>query len=385
MKRKKGISIRKRLLLSYLILVIIIFFVGGISIYNLHEVYRNGRKIYEVNLRSVDYLKSISQNLREIDRSLVIITTTDDKETEKKAENDISAAWADTQDLTSRYDKIRASDMEKRRFQQCKLSMMTFQKQITEIMSLLKSSDREMAVVTYQQEFEPTKATTFELIDAMVELAVKSAEKRNTENATIYGHILITIFSIVAAALIAAVIIALVISTLVEKRLDTIQDLAKRLSEYDISGDIEEMTDDEFGHTMEALNDSQMIMRDIVEKIIREAEDLSENGEDISQAVEVSGDRIEGVNVKVLTTEENSDRMKRDLQVLLSRKSDDPETAAQLRRTLKDISENLNLTDEIRGEISSVSTYLSQIQITADAQKELLNRHLEQVQKFKVS
>lgn len=385
MKRKKGISIRKRLLLSYLILVIIIFFVGGISIYNLHEVYRNGRKIYEVNLRSVDYLKSISQNLREIDRSLVIITTTDDKETEKKAENDISAAWADTQDLTSRYDKIRASDMEKRRFQQCKLSMMTFQKQITEIMSLLKSSDREMAVVTYQQEFEPTKATTFELIDAMVELAVKSAEKRNTENATIYGHILITIFSIVAAALIAAVIIALVISTLVEKRLDTIQDLAKRLSEYDISGDIEEMTDDEFGHTMEALNDSQMIMRDIVEKIIREAEDLGENGEDISQAVEVSGDRIEGVNVKVLTTEENSDRMKRDLQVLLSRKSDDPETAAQLRRTLKDISENLNLTDEIRGEISSVSTYLSQIQITADAQKELLNRHLEQVQKFKVS
>ena len=55
-EKRMGISIRKKLFISYFAIVALILVVGIIGVYNIQRVYRNGNEIYDINLKSVEYL-----------------------------------------------------------------------------------------------------------------------------------------------------------------------------------------------------------------------------------------------------------------------------------------------------------------------------------------
>ena len=74
-EKKKRMRIRKKLLISYFSIVALIVVVGILGIYNIHAVYKNGADIYVNNLKSVEYLKSINQNVKEIDQCIISMMT----------------------------------------------------------------------------------------------------------------------------------------------------------------------------------------------------------------------------------------------------------------------------------------------------------------------
>ena len=49
--------------------MILVVGVGGI--YHIKRVYRNGNRIYDTNLKSVDYLKTLNINVRQIDQRVL--------------------------------------------------------------------------------------------------------------------------------------------------------------------------------------------------------------------------------------------------------------------------------------------------------------------------
>ena len=73
--KKRWVSIRGRLFNSYLIMVIIILMLSALGVHAIYRIYSNGSTIYYNHMRAVEYLKSVSQNLREIDRDLVVLST----------------------------------------------------------------------------------------------------------------------------------------------------------------------------------------------------------------------------------------------------------------------------------------------------------------------
>lgn len=383
-EKRKGMTIRKKLLLSYFSLVLLIVIIGIIGISNIREVYKNGNEIYLSNLKSVDYLKSIDLNVKEIDQSLMVLMSRVGSSYQEEYLSDINRLQKENEGLLEAYSKLNVTRLEKRRYNQFRLSLLTFDKQIEAITGKLKAGDREAAINAYTQELTPVRATTYELIEAIVELSAANAQSKNDNNQKIYDRLILVIVITMLLAILIAVIVTVKMSNYFTSKLGAIQRLAKRISEYNISDDIRGMSNDEFGQTMEALNDSQFMMRELMERIIEESSTISDTGEEVSLAVRKSGQRIENINVKVLQSGEMAGQMDNTVRTILEDRSLDQDTVERLNNILKKSEEARGILSEARAELSSVAMYLEQIGITSDYQNEIANSHKEQVKKFKV-
>lgn len=383
-EKKSGMSIRKKLLLSYFSIVVLILVVGIIGIYNIKEVYSNGNEIYINNLKAVEYLKSINQNVKEIDQCVISMMSDLDLRYHEEYIAQISKIQADNKFLMEQYSKLEITNLEKRRYNQCRLSILTFDKQIESIVEQINDGNVEDALGTYEQELMPVKACTYELIDAVVELSTASAQSKNDENKRIHVNLIRMIGMIMLLSVIVAICITIKMSNYFTSKLAVIQRLAKRISEYNISDDIQGMENDEFGETMEALNESLFMMRSLLEKIIDESATISDTGEEVSLAVRKSGQRIENVNVKVYQSGEMAEQTDSVVKQILENRSLDADTVTMLNDILKMSDKARDILVDARSELSSVAMYLEQIGITSDYQNEIANSHKEQVKKFKV-
>ncbi|MCM1156987.1 MAG: methyl-accepting chemotaxis protein [Bacteroidales bacterium] len=383
-EKKKGMSIRKKLLFSYFSIVALILVTGIVGIYNVREVYYNSNEIYVNNLNSVEYLKSINQNIKEIDQCVISMMSSLDEDYHEEYVERIASLQQDNQELMEQYDKLKVTALEKRRYNQCRLSILTFDKQIAAIVEKLDDKDKEAALNAYEQELMPVKACTYELAEAVVELSTANARSRNENNRRIHQNLILIIGGIMGLSVIVAVVITIGMSNYFTNRLAEIQRLAKRISEYNIADDIQNMADDEFGQTVEALNDSQFMMRDLLEKIIDESAAISDTGEEVSLAVRKSGQRIERVNIQMLNSGDKTEQVDATVKQILENRSLDSETVKLLNAVLEKSDRARENLSEARAELSSIAMYLEQIAITSDYQNEIANSHKEQVQKFKV-
>ena len=66
-EKKMGLSVRKKLLLSYLIIALFVIVVGIVSMVSIWKVYSNGEEIYANKLQAVQYLNAIDKNVKETD------------------------------------------------------------------------------------------------------------------------------------------------------------------------------------------------------------------------------------------------------------------------------------------------------------------------------
>lgn len=383
-EKKTGMSIRKKLLLSYFAIVVLILVVGIAGIYSMNEVYSNGNEIYVNNLQSVEYLKSINQNVKQIDRCVISMMSLLGENDYAGYVEEIEKLQDENDDLMEQYAKLDVTALEKRRYNQCRLSIITFDKYIKTVVDYIKQDNMDMAIASYEQELMPVRACTYELIEAIVDLSTASADSKNEENHQIYHTIFWFIVGIIILSVIVAVIITICMSNYFTDNLVAIQRLARRMSEYNVSDDIQRITDDEFGETVEVLNESQFMMRELLEKIIDESAMLSDTGEEVSLAVRKSEQRIENTNVKVLQSGKLTDEMDSIVKQILENRSLDADTVAMLNSILKKSDDARNILVETRSELSSVAMYLDQIGITSDYQNEIANSHKEQVKKFKV-
>lgn len=383
-EKKSGMSIQKKLLLSYFSIVALILVVGSIGIYNVREVYSNGNEIYINNMNSVEYLKSINQNVKEIDQCVISMMSNLNLKYHTAYVEQIAKLQENNRILMEQYFQLEITDLEKRRYNQCRLSILTFDKQIDRIVESINKGDTEGALGTYEQELMPAKACTYELIEAVVELATANAQSKNEENKQIYENLIWMTGMIMLLSVIVAVFITIRMSNYFTSKLTAIQRLAKRISEYNISDDIQGMENDEFGETMDALNESQFMMRDLMEKIIDESATISDTGEEVSLAIRKSGQRIENINVKVLQSGEMTEQIDDVVRQILENRSLDKDMVERLNMLLKKSDEAREILVDARAELSSVAMHLEQIGITSDYQNEIANSHREQVKKFKV-
>lgn len=383
-KRRFEISIRKKLLLSFFTIAAFILVVGSLGIYNVQKVYNNGDKIYDNNLKAVEYLKSIHQNTKEIDQNVIGMMSDLDEKYHTVYKETIESMQQENQDLLEKYSKLEITKLEERRYNQCRLSILSFDKQINSIVELLDRKERDVALIQYEQELMPIKACTYELVEAIVELSTENARIKNEENRQVYMGLVAISGIVMVLTIVIAIIITLSVSSNFTGKLRRIQTIANSFSEYDMSLAIEDIGNDEFGETMAVLNESQFMLRDLLEKIIEESATIDDVGDEVAQAVRKSNLKIEAVNVDVYRTEDMAEEVEFMVKDALENKNLDTDMKALLLEILRRCTSSKDNLQEIQFELSGIATYLEQIGITADYQNKLASQHMEQVKKFKV-
>lgn len=383
-EKRAGLTIRARLLMSYILLALMIAVVAFESSRSIYRVYKNGEDIYNSNLKAVNALNEISLDLREIDRDLMALNSGGRYGDIKALDEEIRRIMEDNDRLVKEYVPYISSDDEKKGFTECRAGLIIFKEKVDKVLDHMSAGDMEEAYNIYIEELVPTRDETFGHIDDLIKLTVRNAEKKSDENHTIFRRVIITVVLFSVLALAVAVAIAILMSRYLVKRLEDISGFAKRISEYDISNDIPDVNEDEIGQTMKALNDSQFMIRDLMENMIDGSEAISTIGTEVSDAMASSGKRLEAVSVNIERSRDQELEIEQNVMKILENRGLDDDSVRRLRNILR-ISESMKAgLSEARSELSGVSTYIDQVKITADYQNELARSQKESISKVKV-
>lgn len=383
-QKRIKLSIRQKMLASYLVLVAVIMLLGVIGLESLYRVYTNGNTIYYHHMQAVAQLKSVSQNLREIDRNLVILSSRVGHKDDAEYRFMIRKLQTENEQYLHEYEQLTTSDMENRRYRQCRLSVMSFNKQVDRVMEMTEIHHNEHTLyATYEQELAPTKVAAFEIIDATVELALRNAEVKNVQNEQIFTKIIIAVNSIALLAILAAITIAVVMSRYFTRRFDSIQQLARRMGEYDISDNLKELPQDELGDTMRALNDSQFMIRDFMDHIVSETDEMGDMGKDISDAIRHVKNRIQEENIQMLKASDHDLQTDPLVKEIMGRCAGDERVLECCRELLEMSHYAREARSKGRATLANLTMVLEQIAITSDHQNEIVASHRMQVSRFK--
>lgn len=383
MGKKTRMTIRNKMLISYIVVVLLLVATGVIGILYVRQVYNNGKNIYENDLKAVECLKSISQNIKDLDICVFHFLVDMDSAHDDCA-TQIDILMADNEELMQTYSELQIGDKERELYEEGKASVLEYHQQIRDIISNANALEEKELLKLYLDSLLPIKDSTSALIEEAVDVAVTHADNANADNHEIYSKIVWVICAVMLVAIVIAIAISINMSNYIISKLRSIQLMAKRLSEYNISDDIDEFENDEFGQTVKVLNESQFMMRDLLEKIVGKSAVISDMGEEISLAVRKSEQRIEQVNVRILEYDKLVLQIEEHIRKLMNESSLQESEAKELESLKKDLHDAKIILENARSELSSIATYLEQIGITSDYQNEIANSHKEQVKKFKI-
>lgn len=376
--RKVRMSVRLKLAISYILFLIVIFAIGLVSLYNMGRIYENGNKIYENNLRSVNLLETVNQKVRETNLCIRDALENEDE----NVGTEVELLRKEIQELLTSYERVESTDMEKRRYKQCRLSIQTFDKQLDQIIKQIQDGNGEAAEQRYYQELSPVRACTYELLDAIVELTEKNAEVKYLDNQEMYHSIRYMVIAMVIGSMLLAAVIAFFVNRMLKKRLTSIGLLAERLSEYDISEDIGNITADEFGDITDGLNNAQLMLRDLITKITEESNDMTAIGRDLSESVQRSETQIEQINLVLYDVETKIEWIEKKCNEWVAYAEGEGKDGAV--KTADICSKQRESLNHIQSELSQVISYISQIGIIIEQQNEISELHREQIGKFKI-
>ncbi|NFG24815.1 methyl-accepting chemotaxis protein [Clostridium botulinum] len=357
----RKLSVKFKLRSSYIILSLLIFLIAMISIKSIDNVSKNSSKIYNINFKSIQTIDNINSNIKELDSYFMNIFMSSDDNEVYKYSNKIKILIQQTNSFVDNYKEIETTEIEKNKFNQLKEYISSLQKCSSDILDLIDQGNLNEANEIYNKEMLRIKNSTYDLLKMLTNLSESNAEKSNVENINVFKSVVVSNIIITLIGLIIAIILIILIGRLILKPLKEIENLAERMSKYDISENIDLNSEDEFGITGELLNRSQENIRALISLIIREAYDLSSLSEELSATVQEINSKVELVNT---STEDINNSMKQTSK-----------TYSEINNSISNVNNNMEkLSHKAKeGNINANKIKSKSIKIKKDSEKALNN------------
>ncbi|MCS6133187.1 methyl-accepting chemotaxis protein [Clostridium botulinum] len=357
----RKLSVKFKLRSSYIILSLLIFLIAMISIKSIDNVSKNSSKIYNINFKSIQTIDNINSNIKELYSYFMNIFMSSDDNEVYKYSNKIKILLQQTNSFVDNYKEIETTEIEKNKFNQLKEYISSLQKCSLDILDLIDQGNLNEANEIYNKEMLRIKNSTYDLLKMLTNLSESNAEKSNVENINVFKSVVVSNIIITLIGLIIAIILIILIGRLILKPLKKIENLAERMSKYDISENIDLNSEDEFGITGELLNRSQENIRALISLIIRESYDLSSLSEELSATVQEVNSKVELVNT---STEDINNSMKQTSK-----------TYSEINNSISNVNNNMEKLSHKaeEGNINANKIKSKSIKIKKDSEKALNN------------
>lgn len=186
---------------------VLIIFTGLLTFIGVSGVYRIGKYTIEKNIASMQEIDSMSTNMGNIDQYMLYIVSGLNVSKNNTYLENINLLIEKNEKTAEAYKVISNdtsfTDMERRRYNQCRLGIITYDKKVNEIVGKIENGNLNDAKAIYEQEFTPAKACLIELLDAVSELNQRTSEQRLAYNYWFY--VIVTV--ILALSTILSVIV----------------------------------------------------------------------------------------------------------------------------------------------------------------------------------
>lgn len=248
MKLVENISIRVKLIASFLIIVTFLGLIGVIGTISIGSINKNADAMYRINLQKIVGIYGKNQEIIET------IEPRLSSETEK-------AVWE--------------------RFKEC---LNTYAVQQEKAISMTRIGSRPQSV---QEEVDRIAEEMFQDITDLIEENQNVASAQNKANNNQYKAVVATMYTLVIGGTLIAMVIAYLLSAYIVRALRKGLEFALALGEGDLTFEIDApKTHDEFGKLTAALKETQNKIKIAITQISGESEDVSSSSQELSATIE---------------------------------------------------------------------------------------------------
>lgn len=313
----KNLKISQKLIFSFIIVSLFTGVIGLTGVLSMQKIGDNATSMYNNNLVPIVKIKTIRENLLEIEKiTLNIMNPTQRYKIQEEQTKIIELSNEDNQ-LIEEYKKGISSEEEKQLFDSLEKGLQAYRISREQLIKLVEDNKYEQAN-SLAVETDKLCQDVLDIITKLVNNNVKQASDANTKNNTIFitSRSIMSLLSIFF--LIISVLLGLSISTMISRRVNTVVKFAEDVANGDLSKNIKITINDELGNMAKALNEAVNNMKVLISQISEtsttlntDSEMLSATSEEILSNMESSNESTEliakGVeNLSAITEEVNA-------------------------------------------------------------------------------
>jgi methyl-accepting chemotaxis protein len=258
----RNLKIGMKLMVVVLSVVAMTAFLGIFSVVQLSKVNDVSTDISGRWLPSVQHLGSASMAINFVRRADLAHLLATDKEAMNRYERMMDQANAQLMDAEGKYEKLIASDEERRAFAKMKTAYATYADVHHQVVTLSQTMKKSEAIALNVEAKKPFDST-IEALQENIEVSTKGAAAATQHAEEMYksARMLITVVLVLSALM--GVGLALTIARMIGRALKTGVDVAQRLAQGDLSLQIDNPSQDEAGQLLRTMGTTVASLQDV--------------------------------------------------------------------------------------------------------------------------
>jgi methyl-accepting chemotaxis protein len=300
MNLTKNLTIKLKLILSFIMIAILIGVVGIIGTLSLRNVNSKAAEMYDRNFQHVNEILSIKSNMAEIKSNILIIMYEKDNYKIEEAEKNITSALNENNKYTTDYQKSQMTGSESKAWTEFNDNAEKYNETREKVMVAVKSNNLDEAKRKYF-EMIPLQTKMMYSLDKAIDINLSEAKLADEGILSTYISSNKIVITLTILGFVIAIIFGILISKSINDPLRKIKDFAERLAIYDFSMPIFIKRNDEFGQTGIALNKAQDNVNGLVREIVENSRDINASSEKLSAIAEELASKAMSIDEAVIT------------------------------------------------------------------------------------
>ncbi|GEA30757.1 MAG: methyl-accepting chemotaxis protein [Clostridium beijerinckii] len=292
----KNLSIKTKLLIGFMSMVILIGITGFFGKFGLLNTESSMEQIYSDNLKSIDEIHSVKENFLIEIKIVNDLVLEQDNSKVQTALQQLDQIKTKNSAVVEAFGNSSMSTDEKKEFDD--LNSILGDKFATEkdnLFELLKNGNYSEAKIKLSEINQTTEIISKHL-DNLVEINQKQADEAYSsakENYLITTHIM---HAILIVGIILALIIGTGLSIYISMIIKKVLLFAEALGNGDLTYSIESKNKDELGLLIRALNNAKEKIKSVIENIVIQAQGVTASSEELSATLEELSSNFESID-----------------------------------------------------------------------------------------
>ena len=291
----RNLSIKTKLLISFIIIAALIAVTGFFGKFGMGSIEKGANNIYSNNLQSIDNLHLIKESLLD-ELSIVQGTIIDnDAEKTKEAVQIIDDDQASIKKYIEEYKKTDMTEDSKKTFNDFISLLEKYNNTRKSVTDSLSNGNYSEAIKNRENMFID-RDNMFKKLNELIEANQSSAKESNESNAENYKMTVNIMHAILVVGIVLAVVIGLILSLYISNTVKKVLVFSEALGDGDLTYSLESKSNDELGKLVLGLNHAKEKMKVVVQNILIQAQGVTASSEELSATLEEMSSNFKNID-----------------------------------------------------------------------------------------
>lgn len=285
MKLARNLTIKAKLLIGFITVSVLLGSIGIVGGYGIGKMQENAEAIYNTDLKNIDMLHSMKENLLDSRSRILIVAFTEDANAIQESIDVLNMLENEFREYLINYDSYDFTDSMKQSFKELRTHSDEYSKAISNTITMVQKGEIQKAIASVS-EVEKSRIELSGILDLLISDSQTAADEAYKSNEEYYSQTMGAMYPFIAFGLIYSITIGLGLSLYISHSIKKGLNFAKALGEGDLTYSITSKNNDEIANMIKNLDKAKDKVRNIIKGVASQAEEVSSYSQQLSATME---------------------------------------------------------------------------------------------------